>query len=498
MDKRYAGILLPITALPSPYGVGTLGKEAYQFADTLKEAGQNLWQILPLGPTGDGDSPYQTFSAYAGSPYLIDLDTLIDEKFLSKEDVVKYDWGQDVRTVDYAKLNQYRFTVLKQAFDNFKKFTDKTEKNAYDKFVKDNEKWLKDYAMYMAIKKDNEEKSWVLWTDEDIKQREPKAMEEYSLKYKEEIEYWSFIQYLFFKQWTKLRKYVNDLGIIIVGDIPIYVSMDSSDVWANPDVFWLDENRVPVKVAGCPPDFFAAEGQLWGNPLYDWEYLKSTNYKWWFERISINMELFDMIRIDHFRGLDTYYTIPYGAKNAIEGQWVDGPGIDFFNCMKKELGDVPIIAEDLGFSTPSVIKLLEDSGYPGMKVLEFAFDSADSTTFMPHRYKPNSIVYSGTHDNNTFLGWLSEASEHDRNKIINYCRLSEEEGYNWGVIRAVYETVCNYAIVQMQDVLGLSSEARMNIPSTLGGNWLWRMKKDDFKKEYIEKLNKLSKTYERN
>lgn len=340
-------------------------------------------------------------------------------------------------------------------------------------------------------------RSWLEWPDEDIRMRKQKAVEQYQEKYAYEIRFWMFVQFKFFEQWTRLKEYVNSLGISILGDIPIYVAMDSADTWANPEVFWLDKDRHPVCVAGCPPDYFSATGQLWGNPLYDWSYLKKTKYDWWFKRIAGISKLFDITRIDHFRGFDSYYAIPYPAENAINGQWLEGPGIKFFELMKKKLGDIPIVAEDLGFLTDSVFKLLKDSGYPGMKVLEFAFDSTEENNYLPHNYTNNSVVYSGTHDNDTIMGWFETAQQKDVDFAVNYCNLSKEEGYHWGIIRTAYQSVSDYAIIQLQDILGLGSEARMNIPSTLGGNWVWRIKRGALTKEVAYRLRKLSKTYGR-
>lgn len=494
---RCAGILMPITSLPSPYGIGSLGKDAYDFADFLKAAGQKIWQILPVGPTSYGDSPYQSFSTYAGNPYMIDLDTLVREGLLSRDEIAGHDWGGDPETVDYEKIYNARFDVLYSAFSQFNKIAGEKELEAFEAFIKENADWLPNYALYMAIKKGFDMRSWLEWPDEDIRMRKQKAVEQYQKKYAYEIRFWMFVQFKFFEQWTKLKEYVNSLGISILGDIPIYVAMDSADTWANPEVFWLDKDRHPVCVAGCPPDYFSATGQLWGNPLYDWSYLKKTKYDWWFKRIAGISKLFDITRIDHFRGFDSYYAIPYPAENAINGKWLEGPGIKFFELMKKKLGEIPIVAEDLGFLTDSVFKLLKDSGYPGMKVLEFAFDSTEENNYLPHNYTQNSVVYSGTHDNDTIMGWFNAAQQKDVDFAVNYCNLSEEEGYHWGIIRTAYQSVSDYAIIQLQDVLGLGSEARMNIPSTLGGNWVWRIKRGALTKEVAYRLRKLSKTYGR-
>lgn len=485
--SRAAGILMPITSLPSPYGIGTIGKEAREFADFLKASGQKIWQILPVGPTSYGDSPYQSFSTYAGNPYMIDLDTLCEEGLLTKSDLER-DWGADSEKVDYEKIYNNRFEVLRIAYNNFKE----KDQTAFRSFCRKNCTWLKNYALYMAVKSSFNMTAWTQWPDEEIRKRDEKAVAKYERKYRDDVNFWKFLQFKFYEQWEAFRAYVNSLGIKIMGDMPIYVAMDSADTWANPDVFWLTEEREPVCVAGCPPDYFSATGQLWGNPLYNWDYLKQTNYKWWFNRIKAADALFDITRIDHFRAFDSYYAIPYPAENAINGEWKEGPGIEFFNLMRKKIGDIEIVAEDLGLMTPGVKKLLADSGYPGMKVLEFAFDSGEANDYLPHHYTENSVVYTGTHDNDTLMGWLAEAKQSDIDYAYSYCHITQEEGFNWGLIRTAYESVSNYAIVQMQDILGLGTEARMNIPSTLGGNWTWRIKKEALTDELAQKLKEMS------
>lgn len=490
--SRCAGILMSISSLPSPYGIGTIGKSAYDFADFLKKAGQKIWQLLPVGPTSYGDSPYQSFSTYAGNPYMIDLDFLVRDGLLTEKDLEGRKWGENPEKVDYAQIYETRFDVLRCAFKKFKKSQPK-----FKSFIKENSDWIEDYALYMAVKKNNDMKAWTEWEDEDIKFRKPEAIAKYTKELKSEIDFWKFVQYTFYQQWEDFRTYVNNLGIQIMGDMPINVAMDSADTWANPDVFWLDEERQPVCVAGCPPDYFSETGQLWGNPLYNWEYLKETNYKWWFARIKSAANLFDIVRIDHFRAFDSYYAIPFPAENAIGGEWLEGPGVQFFEKMKEAIGDIPIVAEDLGFLTPGVIQLLKDSGYPGMKVLEFAFDDGENNVFLPDKYTENSIVYSGTHDNDTIMGWFSTAKEQVVDFAKRYCNLNEEEGYNWGIIRTAYASVSKYAIIQMQDILGLGSEARMNIPSTLGGNWVWRIKGEALTDELAARLKKLVTTYGR-
>lgn len=491
---RVSGVLMPITSLPSPYGIGTIGKEARKFADFLKNAGQSIWQILPVGPTSYGDSPYQSFSTYAGNPYMIDLDTLVAEGLLTKRQINKYYWGDNDEEIDYGAIYYSRFEVLKIAYD---KYMEGDNKRAFNSFKRKNAKWVKDYALYMAVKKSFDNKAWPEWEDEGIRLRDPKAINRYTRKFSKEIDFWKWIQFEFYKQWEDFRAYVNGLGIKLLGDMPIYVAMDSADTWANPEVFWLDEERRPVCVAGCPPDYFSATGQLWGNPLYNWDYLKSTGYKWWMDRIAAADKLFDITRIDHFRAFDTYYAIPFGSENAINGEWKIGPGIDFFNVMRRTLGDIAIVAEDLGELFDSVKQLLEDSGYPGMKVLEFAFADDETNSFLPHNYDHNCVVYTGTHDNDTVMGWYSQAKGWEKKHCDQYLGIQPGDEVNWKFIEEAYKSVADYAIIQMQDILGLGSEARINVPSTLGGNWAWRIKKDAVTKDIAKRLYTLSKTYSR-
>lgn len=484
---------MPITSLPTRYGVGTIGKEAYDFADFLKGAGQKYWQILPVGPTSYGDSPYQSFSTFAGNPYMIDLDMLCEEGLLQGSDYKSLDWGDDDTKVDYEKIYNNRFDVLRIAYKNFKE----TDQKEFKRWCTKNKKWLDNYALYMAVKGRFDNKAWTEWEDESIRLRTDDGVKRYKRLLCKEIGFWKFVQFKFYQQWEAFRAYVNSLGIKIIGDMPIYVAMDSADTWANPEVFWLDDDRNPVCVAGCPPDYFSATGQLWGNPLYNWDYLKETGYEWWYTRIDAASKLFDITRIDHFRAFDSYYAIPYPAENAVNGSWKEGPGIEFFELMKKKLGELPIIAEDLGTMTPGVIQLLKDSGYPGMKVLEFAFDSNEENDYLPHTYTPNCVVYSGTHDNDTLIGWMKTAPGGCVDFARRYCKMPDDEPFNWGIIRTAYESVSDYCIIQMQDYLGLGSEARMNTPSTLGGNWEWRVKRDYASGGLAKKIRNLTKTYNR-
>ena len=489
---RSAGILLSITSLPTPYGIGTIGKEAREFADFLKKAGQKVWQILPVGPTSYGDSPYQSFSTYAGNPYLIDLDTLVEEGLVTKEELDSYDWGDDDRHVDYEKIYNSRYKVLRSAFETFSKKDAKSEeKKAFRAFTRKNSGWLKNYALYMAIKNYYDMASWTEWP-EDIKMREETALARYERKLKDEVDFWKFLQFKFYEQWESFRAYVNGLGIKILGDMPIYVAMDSADTWANPEIFQLYDDGDPIAVAGCPPDYFSATGQLWGNPLYDWDYLKETGYEWWFERIKAASKLYDITRIDHFRAFASYYSIPYPAENAINGKWVEGPRIEFFRMMEEECGKFEIVAEDLGTLTPDVTELMEQTGYPGMKVLEFAFDSGEENDYLPHKYTNNCVVYTGTHDNDTLMGWLETANPDDVRYAREYCKMPDDEPFNWGLIRVAYECKADMAVIPMQDLLGLGKEARMNTPSVLGGNWTWRVRKEEYSDELAQTLRTMS------
>ncbi len=484
---RSAGVLLSITSLPSPYGIGTIGKEAREFADYLKKAGQKIWQILPVGPTSYGDSPYQSFSTYAGNPYLIDLDTLVEEGLVTKEQLDSFDWGCNPAEVDYEKIYNSRFKVLRIAFENFKS----KDQSKFDAFAEDNASWLNNYALYMAVKNSFGMISWTEWP-EDIKMREESAIERYENELSDDIYFWKFVQFKFYEQWESFRAYVNGLGIKIMGDMPIYVAMDSADTWANPELFQLYDDGDPIAVAGCPPDYFSATGQLWGNPLYDWDYLKETNYEWWFDRVKAASKLYDITRIDHFRAFASYYSIPYPAENAINGKWIEGPRIKFFEMMEEAVGKFEIVAEDLGTLTPDVTELMEQTGYPGMKVLEFAFDSGEENDYLPHKYPTNCVVYTGTHDNDTIMGWVETANPDDVRYAREYCKMPDDEPYNWGLIRTAYESNADMAIIPVQDLLGLGKEARMNTPSVLGGNWTWRVSKDALTDELAEKIRTMA------
>lgn len=491
---RSSGVIMHISSLPGKYGIGTFGEEAYKFGDFLKEAGQKYWQILPLGPTSFGDSPYQSFSAFAGNPYFIDFDLLRKDGLLEKEDYESVDFGSNEEDIDYGIIFRNKMKVLRKAYENSKSKDIKELKL----FIEEEDAWLDDYALYMSVKNSFDLRSWQTW-DEDIRLRKPEAMFKYKEDLKDDISYWKFLQFEFFKQWTKLKTYLNELGIEIIGDMPIYVAEDSADVWANPDAFMLDKETLrPLKVAGCPPDIFSATGQLWGNPIYDWNHMEKDRYKWWIDRIRQSFKIYDVLRIDHFKGFESYWSIPYGDKTAENGEWVKGPGIKVFNAIKDALGDVNIIAEDLGTLTEETIKLRNDTGYPGMKILTFAFDSDYNNPFLPHNYDKNFIVYTGTHDNDTVRGWMEKTGEKEYvEKAIEYLKLTEEEGYSWGFIRSAWSSVADIAIAQMQDFLDLGNSARMNLPSTLGINWRWRMKARAYDNKLAKRMKEMTKIYGR-
>lgn len=492
---RKSGILLPISSLSSKYGVGAFSKQAYEFVDFLVEAGQKLWQILPLGPTSYGDSPYQSFSTFAGNPYFIDLEQLMEAGYISKEDCRGVNFGTNPEYVDYGQMYAHRFDILKKAYDAaLAKGLEQEE--AYQSFVTENEHWLKDYALYMAVKASFDNVCWIEW-DEEIRLRKPQAVAAYTEKFSYEIGFYYFQQYLFLTQWRKLKAYANKAGIEIVGDIPIYVAFDSADTWANPQLFQLDEENLPLGVAGCPPDAFSETGQLWGNPLYKWEYHRETDFAWWMKRIAHCYELYDIVRIDHFRGFDEYWFVPYKDETAQNGKWMPGPGVALFETMKKVLGEKKVIAEDLGFLTETVLKLVENTGFPGMKVLQFAFGGDADNAYLPHNHKENCIVYTGTHDNETTVGWYWNLETKTRKHVQEYFNITDETKVNWTFIRAALSSVADTAIIPMQDYLGLGNEARMNTPSTLGGNWEWRMKPDACTRELAKEIYKLTKLYGR-
>ena len=490
---RRSGILLPIASLPGKYGIGTLGAEAYGFADFLAAAGQSSWQLLPLGPTSYGDSPYQSFSSNAGNPYYIDLDMLIADGLLEKKEVSRINWGGDPMYVDYGRIYKHRFDVLALAAERGMK-RDEAEVAA---FTEANRGWLPDYALFMALKRRFGMKSWIEWPDEDARMRVPEALDRYREELDADIRLFTYAQFLFFRQWDALREYVHSLGIEIIGDIPIYVALDSADVWADPKSFLLDGRNVPTVVAGVPPDYFSADGQLWGNPIYDWERMKADGYGWWIRRIEGAKRLYDVIRIDHFRGFDSYWAVPYGEKTAMNGEWRPGPGMGLVGVLRDWFHDTRFIAEDLGYLTPGVTKLVEDSGFPGMKVLEFAFDSREPSNYLPHTYTRNCVCYVGTHDNETAIQWWKQLPRASAAYARRYLGLSAKEGYNWGLIRGGMSSVADLFVAQMQDYLGLGAEARTNEPGTLGGNWRWRLQSGQLTEELTEKIYEFTRMYGR-
>ena len=489
---RSSGILLHISSLPSPYGIGTLGKEAYAFADFLKAAGQKYWQLLPLGPTSYGDSPYQSFSTFAGNPYFIDLDLLAADGLLERADLEGVDWGGDPRYVDFGRIFTSRFAVLRRAFRRGWQ----RDREAAEDFARQNP-WLPNYALYMAVKSHFGMKSWLEWPDEGIRVRRPEAVERWRRELREDIDFFTYLQYLFFKQWNALRDYIHSLGLKIIGDLPIYVAMDSADVWAEPEFFQLGEGNVPTEVAGVPPDYFTADGQLWGNPLYDYDRMRADGFGWWIRRVEGASRLFDVIRIDHFRGLESYWAVPYGSKTARVGRWRKGPGMDLVGVLTSWFHGLDIIAEDLGFLTPEVHQLLSASGLPGMKVLEFAFDPREPSNYLPHTYPRNCVCYVGTHDNETVMQWRDQADRGSVTFARKYLGLNAEEEFNWGVIRGGMSSVADTFVAQMQDYLGLGGEGRMNTPGTLGGNWQWRLLPGEANPGLAKKIQQMAKMYGR-
>ncbi len=490
--KRGAGLLLPISSLPSPYGIGTLGREAYKFVDYLTEAGQKYWQVLPVGPTSYGDSPYQSFSAFAGNPYFIDLDYLVEEGLITKAQIKKFPWGDNAEYIDYATVYNSRFKILRMAFEN----SDYANEDAYRQFEKDNSYWLDDYSLYMAVKFHFDNKEWATW-DYDIKARQTEAINRYREELSEDIAFWKFCQYKFFEQWNKLRKYANEQGIEMIGDIPIYVAMDSADVWAHKELFELDEDFKQINVAGVPPDAFSEDGQLWGNPLYNWPEMERQGFEWWKQRMASNSKLYDYIRIDHFIGVVNYYSIEAHCNSAKEGVWREGPGKKLTDAIDSAIGDAKIIAEDLGVVSPAVRELLAETGYPGMNIIEFAFDGSPDNSHLPHNYKPNSLVYGGTHDNETVAGFFNAKKTSELKYAYQYLGVDNKKDIPSAVLRAAYASVSAIAIFQVQDILEMGNESRMNTPSTVGDNWKWRLTKGALTKKKAKELKKLAEFYAR-
>ena len=488
---RKSGILMHITSLPSPYGIGTMGKCAYEFVDFLKEAGQEYWQVLPLNPTGYGDSPYQAFSTVAGNHYLIDLDMLIGEELLKQEEVDAVSWSANEERVDYGSLYDNRSKVLRLAHKRF------MPNDKYYSFVEENAHWLEDYALYMALKEKYRGAAWQTWSVSAMI-RLPGILSSVREELQETVEFHYFLQHQFFRQWNSLRSYANERGIRIIGDVPIYVPLDSVDVWSEPKLFLLDGSGYPTAVAGCPPDSFSAEGQLWGNPLYNWDLMKKTGFAWWIRRLSAASKMYDVVRLDHFRGFESYWAVPAGEKTAIGGAWQPGPGMDYIQAVQKALPELDFIAEDLGYVTPEVRQLQEASGYPGMKVLQFAFDSREEANYLPHTYPVNSVCYTGTHDNLTVAQWFEEAAPEDVAWAKAYLGLNREEGPVWGMIRGAMSSVSRLCIIQMQDYLELGGSARMNFPGTLtSNNWTWRAKPGFTDEKLTKRIRSITRLYDR-
>ena len=488
---RQSGILMHITSLPGPYGVGTMGENAYKFVDFLQSAGQSCWQILPLNPTGYGDSPYQSFSSWAGNPYLIDLDILVKEGLLRQEELEGICWETTPNRVDFGLQYTRRYPILRTAHERF------VPGEEYDTFCRENTFWLNNYALFMAIKDALGGAPWLTWP-EGLKTCRPEALEEQRQKLRKDLDFYRFLQYQFFRQWKALRRYANEKGIRIIGDIPIYVPLDSADVWANPHLFQLDSSLRPTSVAGCPPDSFTADGQLWGNPLYDWPIHEKTGYRWWIRRLSAAAAMYDVVRIDHFRGLESYWSVPAQDETAKNGHWCPGPGMSFVHAVREALPGLDFIAEDLGYITPEVRKLQQNSGYPGMKVLEFAFDSREESDYLPHLYPVDSVCYTGTHDNPPLGQWLEEAAPEDVACAKAYLGLNQEEGYIWGIIRGAMSSVSRLCVVQLQDYLELGIGARMNKPGSLScANWTWRAVGNQLTPALAEKIRSVTKRYGR-
>ncbi len=491
--RRSSGILMPVSALPSRHGIGTLGAEAYKFIDFLSESSQSYWQLLPLGPTGFGDSPYSSFSSFAGNPYFIDLDILEKEGILTKNEIKKADLILNDEKCDYGTLYLTRFDLLRKGYERAWNMLEKE----ISQFRLDNASWIENYALYMALKSHFSMKCWTQWDDEGAKARQTETLEKYRCELKCDIEFYIFIQYLFYKQWNELRTYAAEKGIRFIGDIPIYVPLDSADVWSEQQFFMLDEKYLPIEVAGVPPDAFSEDGQLWGNPVYNWDAMINDGYGWWIRRIGSAAKMYDVIRLDHFRGFESYWSVPYGEKTAVNGKWVKGPGYPFIKVITEWFSDISFIAEDLGVITDEVSELLEKSAFPGMKVLEFAFDSKGGSDYLPHNCIDNSVCYIGTHDNETVSGWLTSSKKKDVEFAEKYCSITKEEGWQFGLIRSGMSTRSLLFIVQMQDLLCLPADCRMNTPGTSLGNWQWRMKKGAITKKLTKKLSEYTKRYGR-
>ena len=495
-DRRYSGILCHPTSLPSPYGIGDMGQGAYDFVDFLEKAGQTLWQVLPLGPTGFGDSPYSSYSVFAGQTLLISPGKLVEQEIITKEDLENHP-EFDAKLVKYGDVLTWKTAIFQKAFQAFREIKDAKLLMEYEAFLKEHSFWLEDYAFYMSVRDANENKGWLEW-EADLQKPTAKIRAEWEEKLKDEIAYQKFLQFEFYKQWGELKAYANEKGIRIIGDMPIFVSIDSADVWANKELFCLDSKGYPTEVAGVPPDYFSATGQLWGNPLYDWKAHKKQGYQWWIARIKTQLTQVDYLRIDHFRGFESYWAVPAKEETAINGKWKPGPGADLFHAVQKALGEeLPIFAEDLGIITPEVEHLRDQLDFPGMKVLQFGFESDSAGSFYPHNFKhDNCICYTGTHDNDTTKGWYEHAKEEARDRVRRYLNC-DGGNVSWDFIRLAMSSIAKYAIYPMQDVLRLGSEARMNVPGVLGANWAWRFEKEDIQEWHAVELKKMTELFNR-
>ena len=493
---RSSGVLLHPTSFPGRFGIGDLGLEAYKFIDFLERSYQQYWQVLPLGPTGYGNSPYMSYSALAGNHLLISPDKLRDEGLLAEEDLANLP-NFPTDKVDFEQVAPIKIQLLKKACENFKTRASEIQQQKFTGFCATKAFWLDDYALFMALKDTQDNSSWYTW-EPAIAKRQPEALERVQRQLTDEIFYYKFIQYEFFRQWSELKSYANLRGIEIIGDIPIYVAHDSADVWANPEIFCLDEQTGEVALmAGVPPDYFSATGQLWGNPVYNWEELQKQNFKWWVQRFEAMLDYVDVIRIDHFRGFEAFWTVPQGEETAMNGKWVKAPGEELFDVIKQKLGKLPVLAEDLGVITPEVEALRDKYEFPGMKVLQFAFGSDPGNPFLPFNYTNNFVVYTGTHDNDTTVGWFNQASDYEKHNLLLYLGCVSPEGIQWDLIRLALSSVANQAILPLQDILGLGNEARMNFPSVATGNWQWRYDTSALTQELSDRLKALTKLYGR-
>lgn len=490
---RSCGVIAAVSSLPSPYGIGTIGAAARSFVDFLAQAGQSWWQVLPVGPTSYGDSPYQSPSSFAGNPYLIDLDQLIEDGLLDRDEVTAIEWGSDPEHVDYGVLFRERLPLLRKAYRRGWE-RDQVEVAA---FAREHASWLDDYALFMALKQHFGMASWTQWPDAGARLRRPDALTHYRSELADERDFHVYLQYLFFRQWDALRAYAHGQGVRIIGDVPIYVALDSADAWAGPQWFQLGTDNLPTQVAGVPPDYFNADGQLWGNPLYDYDAMRVDGFGWWVRRMDGIASLYDTVRLDHFRGFESYWSVPAGERTARNGRWVKGPGMELVGTLLRSFPQLSFIAEDLGYVTPEVARLLEDSGLPGMKVLELAFDSREATSYLPHLYDRHCVCYTGTHDNAPIMGWRGEAAPADVQTAIDYLGLNSDEGFNWGVIRGGMSSVADLFMAQMQDYLGLGSTSRMNTPGYVGGNWQWRLTEGQLTDKLAMRMAKMVRLYGR-